>query len=59
MFAATVTAETDVGVLLLHADDEVITPEILQTGRWEPDEAEWLRRTLHPGWVNLVLEAAR
>jgi len=33
-----VDAPTDVGPLLLHADDQVITPAIQQDGRWEAAE---------------------
>ena len=40
---------TDVGPLLLHADDRVMTPFIREHGRWEPDEAAWLRQVLRPG----------
>ena len=45
----TVDAATDVGPLLLHAGDEVITPAIVQEGRWEADEGAWLRATVRPG----------
>jgi FkbM family methyltransferase len=44
-----VEAETDVGPLLLHADDQVITPAIVQDGEWEADEGAWLRATVQPG----------
>lgn len=41
--------ETDVGDLALHAHDEVITPIIQATGRWEEAEAAWLRAILSRG----------
>ena len=44
-----VDAPTDVGPLLLHADDQVITPAIQQDGRWEPSEGAWLRATVRRG----------
>jgi FkbM family methyltransferase len=47
--AETVSAETDVGEMLLHAADEVMTPAIRDTGRWEPDEAAWLRGVARAG----------
>jgi FkbM family methyltransferase len=46
---ATVRARTDIGKLLLHADDKVMTPFIGEHGRWEPDEADWMRQALRPG----------
>jgi FkbM family methyltransferase len=44
-----VLAETDVGTLALHAHDRVMTPIISESGRWEEDEAAWLRNVLAPG----------
>ena len=44
-----VEAATDVGPLLLHAGDQVITPAIVQDGRWEADEGAWLRATVRRG----------
>jgi FkbM family methyltransferase len=44
-----VECETDVGPLLLHAADAVMTPHIRATGSWEPDMAAHLRRSLRPG----------
>ena len=44
-----VDAPTDVGPLLLHADDQVITPAIQQSGCWEPAEGAWLRATVRRG----------
>jgi FkbM family methyltransferase len=35
--------------MYLHRDDEVITPTILKTGCWEPEEAAFLRAVLRPG----------
>lgn len=46
---AVVEAETDIGPLLLHAGDEVMTPLISAQGTWEAEEAAWLRRVLRPG----------
>ena len=47
----TVFADTDVGTLALHAHDRVMTPIISESGRWEEDEAAWLRSVLAPGQV--------
>jgi FkbM family methyltransferase len=47
--AATVSADTDVGTLMLHAHDTVMTPMIRETGRWEPSEGAWLRAVLRAG----------
>jgi FkbM family methyltransferase len=47
--ADVVTVATDVGELLLHADDEVMTPIIRAHGRWEEDEAIWMNGLLRPG----------
>jgi FkbM family methyltransferase len=44
-----VECATDVGPLLLHAADAVMTPHIRATGSWEPDMAAHLRRSLRPG----------
>ncbi|HWH94084.1 MAG TPA: FkbM family methyltransferase [Baekduia sp.] len=44
-----VFAQTDVGTLALHAHDRVMTPIICETGRWEEDEAAWLRSVLTRG----------
>jgi FkbM family methyltransferase len=40
---------TDVGLLLVHSDDEVITPIIRAHGTWEPELGEQLRGLLKPG----------
>ena len=42
-------AETDVGRLLLHAADEVMTPIIVATKTWEAAEGSWLRSVLRRG----------
>ena len=47
--AEVVAVRTDVGELLLHAGDEVMTPIIQATGRWEEDEVRWMRGLLRPG----------
>ncbi len=44
-----IDAATDVGPMYLHRDDEVITPTLLKTGCWEPEEAAFLRTVLRPG----------
>jgi FkbM family methyltransferase len=49
--ADVVAVTTDVGELLLHAGDEVMTPIIQAHGRWEEDEATWMRALLRPGHV--------
>jgi FkbM family methyltransferase len=41
--------ETDVGPILLHADDDVITPIIRAHGTWEPELGAILREALRPG----------
>jgi len=41
--------ETDVGPLLVHADDTVITPIIRARGAWEEELGEQLRTLLRPG----------
>jgi FkbM family methyltransferase len=46
---AVVQAQTDIGPLLLHADDKVVTPFIQQHGSWVPHEGAWLRDVLWPG----------
>ncbi len=53
----TVVAETDVGRLLLHADDKVMTPLIQRDGHWELPEATLLRETIRPGSVVLDVGA--
>jgi FkbM family methyltransferase len=45
----TAQARTDVGPLLLHAEDRVMTPWIREHQCWEPAEAAWLRGILQPG----------
>jgi FkbM family methyltransferase len=47
--ASTIDAPSDVGPMYLHRDDEVITPTIVKTGCWEPEEAAFLRNVLRPG----------
>ena len=36
-------------VLYLDPSDYVMTPFLVKTGTWEPDETEWLVRTVQPG----------
>ncbi len=40
---------TDIGPLLMHAGDAVMTPIIASRGAWEPEESAWLRRVLAAG----------
>src|SRR4051794_5764752 len=40
---------TDVGVLWMPAQDEVMRPYIRRTGTWEPTEGELLRSLIRPG----------
>ena len=47
--ADSVAVETDVGVLLMHAHDEVMTPAIATDGHWEAEESAWLRAVLRRG----------
>jgi FkbM family methyltransferase len=42
-------AQTDLGPLLIHSDDEVISPIIRAHGTWEPELGEKLRAVLRPG----------
>jgi FkbM family methyltransferase len=45
----TIDATSDVGPLYLHRDDAVITPTIVKTGCWEPEEAVFLTSVLRDG----------
>lgn len=54
---AVVEVQTDLGILLMHADDEVMTPLIRAAGVWEQEEAAWLRRVVRPGGVVLDVGA--
>jgi FkbM family methyltransferase len=67
--AAPVAVETDVGTLLLPADDQVVRPWMAQYGTWEPEEAALLRGLApegghvvdlgaHVGYHTLVAAAA-
>ena len=47
--ADVVRVETDVGPLLLHAHDTVMTPIIAATKAWEAAEGAWLRGVLRRG----------
>jgi len=44
-----VQVDADVGPMLLHADDLVITPAIRRHGTWDPAEAAFLRSAIEPG----------
>jgi len=44
-----VVTETDVGRLLLHADDQVMTPLIQRDHLWEAPEGRFLRGAIRPG----------
>jgi FkbM family methyltransferase len=52
-----VEIETDVGTLLYPADCQMITPEVEREGRWDPWDAEALRKELRPGMHVLNLGA--
>jgi FkbM family methyltransferase len=52
-----VEIETDVGALLYPADCEIITPEVEREGRWDPWDAEALKKELQPGMRVLNLGA--
>jgi FkbM family methyltransferase len=41
--------ETDLGPLLIHTDDEVISPIVRAHGTWEPELSAALRERLRPG----------
>lgn len=47
--ARAVEVETDIGALLLHADDPAMTVMIRRDGRWEPEISTILRERLRPG----------
>ena len=49
--SAVVDVETVHGPLFMHRGDEVMTPAIQQTGRWEPAEERFLLDALRPGAV--------
>ena len=55
--ADVISVDTDVGSLLLHADDLVMTPAIRDSGCWEADEAAWMRSVLKPGNTALDIGA--
>jgi FkbM family methyltransferase len=44
-----VEAETDVGTLWLDRADTLLTPEILEHGRYDPQLVAYMRRVLRPG----------
>jgi FkbM family methyltransferase len=48
---------TDVGALLYPADCQMITPEVAREGRWDPWDAEALKKELRPGMHVLNLGA--
>jgi FkbM family methyltransferase len=52
-----VEVETDVGPLLMHAADGVMTVAIREHGVWEHEEAAWLRRVVRPGATVLDIGA--
>lgn len=43
--------DTEIGDMLFHADDKVMTPWVREHRVWEPGETAFLRRTLQPGQV--------
>ena len=44
-----IEVDTQVGSLLAHRDDEVITANLIRWGVWEARETEFLRTVLRPG----------
>ena len=44
-----VEATTDVGSMLLPAYDRYLTPSLVSSGSWEPDQADFVRSQLKPG----------
>ncbi|MDX3640008.1 FkbM family methyltransferase [Streptomyces sp. MB09-02B] len=48
---------SDVGELLIDGDDAIIREEIAETGRWEQDEEEALRKHVTPGSTVLDIGA--
>jgi FkbM family methyltransferase len=44
-----IEADTEVGPLWLERDAEILTPTVLETGRWQPDLIDLLPRVLRPG----------
>lgn len=44
-----VCATTPFGELLVHPDDEFITPALVGGGLWDPSETAWLSWRLRPG----------
>jgi FkbM family methyltransferase len=51
------SVKSDVGPVLLPRFDRFILPSIRQTGAWEPDEMEYLRRKIQPGMTVLDIGA--
>ena len=41
--------ETDLGPVLIHSDDDVISPIVRAHGTWEPELSAELRAALRPG----------
>jgi FkbM family methyltransferase len=44
-----IEVETDVGTLWVERDAEVLTPSLLESGRWQADMTDLLPRLLRPG----------
>ena len=44
-----IEVDTQVGSLLAHRDDEVITANLIRWGVWEAQETQFLRTLLRPG----------
>jgi FkbM family methyltransferase len=51
------SVKSNVGPLLLPRFDRFILPSIRETGAWEPDEMEYLRRMIQPGMTVLDIGA--
>jgi FkbM family methyltransferase len=44
-----IDAETEVGQLWLERDAEMMTPTVLESGRWQPDMSDLVSRLVRPG----------
>jgi FkbM family methyltransferase len=44
-----IEVETEVGALWLERDADVLTPSVLESGRWQPDMTDLVSRLLRPG----------
>jgi FkbM family methyltransferase len=56
--ADAVEVATEHGPLLMHRADEIMTPQVQATGRWEPAEERFLTAELRPGATFLDVGAS-